>query len=337
MSTQYRMEKQVAGRSDFTGSQRGFTLVELLVVIAIIGVLVALLLPAVQAAREAARRTQCSNNLKQIGLGLLNHHSALGSLPSAINIPEDFYDDYDVWRIAAKGKEGGGSSWMLATLPYIERGNLYDQWDFKLNVKENAQIAKLDIPSFYCPSRRSGISDPIFMFQEWESGGNDYGACIGSGNAFWDAFGGGTSPPCRHNFSNREQITKDIEHGNIGISLGLFSPFGATSFRQVEDGTSNTFLTGELERNATKLDKLGPFQCIYATHDGWAVGGVSNLFDVNFGGINDGHFEHPASDHPGGAQFGFADGSVRFLSEDISNDTLQHYATINAQELITNN
>ena len=123
---------------------KGFTLVELLVVIAIIGVLIALLLPAVQQAREAARRMQCSNNLKQIGLALHNYHETFESLPMGNS-------SYQDW----------GISWMPALLPYVEQGALYDKFDFDTlgaNYGYSNQCnnlgndAKTLIDVFMCPS-----------------------------------------------------------------------------------------------------------------------------------------------------------------------------------------
>ena len=98
--------------------RRGFTLVELLVVIAIIGVLVALLLPAVQAAREAARRTQCKNNLKQIGLAIHNHHDTKGYMPPGTS------QDQQPFGPAASN---WGASWMVYILPFVEQGPLFDK------------------------------------------------------------------------------------------------------------------------------------------------------------------------------------------------------------------
>jgi len=148
-------------------AKRGFTLVELLVVIAIIGILVSLLLPAVQAAREAARRTQCLNNVKQLGLAVLNYESSHGRCPPGAvpSLPWETLRDrcrvdltkckWDIKTDAAFGHNG--ASWMLFILPFIEQQALYDGWDFTKNVSKNELLARKDIATYYCPTRRSGV------------------------------------------------------------------------------------------------------------------------------------------------------------------------------------
>src|SRR6187549_2453545 len=119
-----------------SGNRRGFTLVELLVVIAIIGVLVALLLPAVQQAREASRRTQCSNNLKQIGLALSNFE--------------------DTYKVVPYSRLDTRETWAVLTMQYLEQGNLFNQWDLKKQYYDQIPaVRETTLKVYVCPTRRS--------------------------------------------------------------------------------------------------------------------------------------------------------------------------------------
>ena len=180
-------------------SKMGFSLVELLVVIAIIGILLALLLPAVQAAREAGRRCQCANNIRQIALAAQQYATTHRVFPAGCVIDASYRSApwYDVWNEATKGNQG--TSWMLMVLPYLEQSALYDQWDFHKNVKENHALASTNIAMFYCPSRRNGIrsADRDLMFEKWEGGGTDYGGCMTRGNGFFQSSSVGRSRTMR--------------------------------------------------------------------------------------------------------------------------------------------
>src|SRR5262245_11684619 len=127
--------------------RRGFTLVELLVVIAIIGILIALLLPAVQAAREASRRTHCQNNLKQIALGLQNYHSTYNTFPHGSS-----YGLTPTSTIAPGNDRSG--TWASSILAHMEEEALHDKFDFSLHMSDPANAAALAvyIPVFVCPS-----------------------------------------------------------------------------------------------------------------------------------------------------------------------------------------
>lgn len=146
----------------------GFTLVELLVVIAIIGVLVALLLPAVQAARESARRSQCVNNLKQIGVGFLNHESNHGMLPCA-----GWTAVYVGDPLLGTGRDQPGG-WIYQILPYVEQQAVYNITNDgdKLNVTANQKQQSIvlqgtPISSFNCPSRRPAQAQPYLLNNSW--------------------------------------------------------------------------------------------------------------------------------------------------------------------------
>lgn len=152
------------------GQQRGFTLVELLVVIAIIGVLVALLLPAVQAAREAARRTQCSNQMRQMSLALQNHESARGIFPSGGIDPWPRIEDYATGSKAFAAPKQG-LSWAFQILPYLEQGAVH-------NLVDSEQLPKTPINLYYCPSRRGPTqSEANGLEGRWLM---DYAALVGS-------------------------------------------------------------------------------------------------------------------------------------------------------------
>ena len=195
---------------------RGFTLIELLVVIAIIAILVALLLPAVQKAREAARKTQCANHLKQLVVALHNYHDAHRVFPPGqIASPDKFWRTNNIGRYVLpeeatfqepqidRVSQFHGTSWMLHILPQIDQNTLYEFWDFDRNVWSNGEWGrrtvdlqdviyppKTDIEVFYCPSRRKSMdADAAYsrarrVDQRWRKGGNDYAGIAGSGITF---------------------------------------------------------------------------------------------------------------------------------------------------------
>ena len=177
----YKRSMKYHGRKS---SFRAFTLVELLVVIAIIGVLVALLLPAVQAAREAARRTQCANQLRQLSLSFHNHHDTFGHLPTGgWGWPWLGYPDYGY------GKEQPGG-WMYNILPFIEQANLHDIGSGATGAaRDEATKRRVQSPfeGMTCPSRRGanvyayGNSTTVFALTEpfEECSKSDYAACAG--------------------------------------------------------------------------------------------------------------------------------------------------------------
>ena len=321
--------------------QRGFTLVELLVVIAIIGILIALLLPAIQAAREAARRIQCANHLKQIGVGLHNYAQSHGCFPPGCIVSQNGYPYYDPFGEAGPypnvtdPNRPHGTSWMLMILPFVEQNALFERWDFSTNVYGNAAVAQTDIAVFYCPTRRSTIRSedmspptpwPARMVDaSWTGGGTDYGGCLGAVNGWDDSVPPGKAT--NHRFTQTTSKGSFWDFTGDGVSpsaIGIFRPNVMTKFRDIRDGTSNVIMIGEMQR----LNWSGDHPEEQTSQDGWATGGVATMFSTanpthsggnstGTGGLNNDYFESPGSDHPGGAHFGTADGSVHFFSENI--------------------
>jgi prepilin-type N-terminal cleavage/methylation domain-containing protein len=287
---------------------KAFTLVELLVVIAIIGVLVALLLPAVQAAREAARRTQCQNNLKQLGLAILNYESGKGVLP--YGAPEPYWD-------------GRGPNWVVLTLPFMEAANLADRFELenhKLGDQINWPAAQTVVDGLVCPSD-STASQPLQgganaagqPFNPPESMGLWYPASMGPtrdgtapGNSCIYCPAGHPSWCCDGN---------DFGRGGLEFFVGLF---GQTTkpvkLKEVSDGLSNTWMAGETI----------PRHCSFngAFNSNFPLSGTSiplNTMVENNPTVDDLWYSACGykSEHPGGVQFVKADGSVAFVEEEI--------------------
>lgn len=259
----------------------GFTLVELLVVIAIIGVLIALLLPAVQQAREAARRTQCRNNLKQIGLSLHTYHDTFGKLPAYRN--------------------SGHWGWAAATLPYIEQDNLYELcgvngYTFPNAVNSipsaNAQTAlKTVLPSMVCPS---STAPETFTQDSVEYGAISYAASRGYGQAGWDS-------------------DKAANTGAINAE-GL-------KFAAITDGLSNTFAVGETSiRYGGWTDGPRGWAFWAGTPGNSYLERQNTLSRCVAFPMNSIYHWGFASAHTEGAFFVFCDGSVQFISENIEFD-----------------
>lgn len=308
-------------------NRHGFTLIELLVVIAVIGILVALLLPAVQQAREAARRSQCKNNLKQLALALHNYEETHETFPAGLITVNPTatvvicslgtgFGASDSWTEAQSGAGVHGTSWLLQVLPYLDSNSVYAEWDFELSPSGNRPVGERDIPVFYCPSRRSDAQSEARMFQNWERGGNDYGGCLGACNGFHDC---GTHEFWRVATGNRPEAA----------CKGIFRVNSATRLHEITDGTSNTIMVGELDR----LDKgIGNF-----SQDGWAIGGSPTVFSTcsnRCRGPNSDFFEEPASEHTGGVHVGFADGAVRFIADPIDIATFAALGSMQNEEIL---
>ncbi len=338
-------------KSKGTSSVRSaFTLVELLVVIAIIGVLIALLLPAVQQAREAARRMQCSNNLKQLGLALHNYHDTNSAFP----------------MVSYVDNTNRPASWLVRIWPFIEQSAAYDQCTFQsdwtgIGFDRNWRVTtNLVVDSLNCPS------NPMdrFLTQTSSSATQNDGAPaeVQYQRADYVGVGGG------YNMSGG---TPSHWYGYHGMNdyNGIFVAIDSrntqtTAFRDITDGTSNTLAIGEQSNFIRSLNTStgevtfhdsreyghrggawsgggghngnGSWYGNWEGHSSIRVGinyshtsGYNNPFgtgnDPNKGGRS-GHHTIFTSAHPGGALFVLGDGSTRFVSENITLETLRNLA-----------
>lgn len=295
--------------------RRGFTLIELLVVIAIIAVLIALLLPAVQQAREAARRTQCRNNLKQLGLALHNYHDVANTLPPG-------WISVNVFGFHSAHDGASGVGWAAMILPYMEQKNTYELFDPRFSIADpvNAPFMAVQIPAYKCPS------DPQpEYFEIEEEGGGPVLARLPIAN-YIGSFGPDELDGCENSPGNFPVLASGQCKG-----AGTFYHNSRVRFRDLTDGTSNTFLAGE---RRTRSD-IGWF----STWTGMVAEG-EEAFQRICGSADhppndpDMHFDDFSSNHTGGAQFCLGDGSVRFVSENIDRNIYQGLSTIQGGEVL---
>lgn len=317
---------------------KGFTLVELLVVIAIIGVLVALLLPAVQAARSAARRTQCQNNIRQTALAVLNYESATQELPPLMDWWDDPNSDADPDEFQM------GPNWVIKVLPYMEQQSTFDAFDFDFPVNEppNELARSTVISPLLCPE--DGENNSV-KFSGTSSGTSRYGNNWGRGN--YGANGGLHYTPAKKadlTYWKDNVWSQDNYRGVLGSGF-------PTELKSVTDGTTHTILIGELRAGVVEFDLRGtwalsgPAASGIAAH-GWfgddtgpnnlepAGDDVEGCFDVkSVFGRNGGRDlvqmkmgcaaagqnwqQAPRSLHLRGVHVCMLDGSVQFISDDI--------------------
>jgi prepilin-type processing-associated H-X9-DG protein/prepilin-type N-terminal cleavage/methylation domain-containing protein len=288
-------------RKEVRAVRRALTLIEVLVVIAIIGLLIGLLLPAVQAARESARRGQCLNNLKQIGLALLNYHDTYGALPAG------YVSAFD----KVGNDLGPGWGWAAAILPQMEQAPIYNVIRFDLPIESQLNTVRLaNIPSYLCPSDTVKTS--------WEAMSRD-------------ALGNPIALICEVAPSNYVGMFGTSEPGVDGD--GLFFRNSAVRIADITDGTSHTIAVGERSHQLGEATWAGSVTgaSLFPT-DG--DDGVGRLHPENSSGMVLGHAGEgvgpgsPNSDvnqfysqHGQGVNFLFADGHVSFLPASIDYNT----------------
>ncbi|MBI3862300.1 MAG: DUF1559 domain-containing protein [Planctomycetia bacterium] len=291
---------------------RGFTLIELLVVIAIISVLAGLILPAVQQAREAARRAQCKSNLKQIGLALQNYHGAY------LKFPPGYVSNFD-----ATGNDlGPGWGWGAMLLPQLEQTNLHSTINFGQPIEAAANAAPRVArgPVYLCPSDSVKPTWPAVMR---------------------DATGKPTSTICEVSSSGYVAVFGVSEPGIDGE--GVFFRNSGIAMKDIGDGSSSTLLVGERAQSSCEATWVGSVTGarIFPPAGSYAVPELQHASGMTLGHTQEGAPNAPgiecnnfSSQHTGGAQFVFADGHVQFISKNINRATFQALSTRSGGEAV---
>jgi prepilin-type N-terminal cleavage/methylation domain-containing protein/prepilin-type processing-associated H-X9-DG protein len=331
----------------------GFTLIELLVVIAIIAILIGLLLPAVQKVREAAARSKCQNNLKQIGLAIANYEGAMGIFPPAASA------DIPPWKTPETAPNANwGSSWMVHILSYLEQSGIRGAWVFSGQsgwqvASNNALIKGIVIPNYRCPSTQLPLMNPYSATLPGAGG-------VGITYTTYVAISGASTDPGVLTYATNRVSSQGIMYANSQVTMGM-----------ITDGTSNTIMVGEQGNHLRDVNNqiitgnpYGGASRIAVTcqgPDGWIQGTVRNVptgnvgnadvvynaatirysinqtgFTLNQGGCHDnvGNNIPLSSGHTNGCNILFADGSVSYWSNTTPLLTLQGAANRNGGEVL---
>ena len=349
------------------GRRRGFTLVELLVVIAIIGVLVALLLPAVQAARESARRTQCANNLKQLGIAFQNYHDVHIRYPFASHRPNN--TAFVNFRDTSPGI--WGTTWAISIMPQIEQQPLYDKWDHSLSYGGSANqrlVTGTNLKVMHCPS---DLFAPPAVDPDTNPGTFDrgnYGLNFGGGSANENGNSGNRAGP------EDKPTWTTAAYGKLSKNRGLASlrdSDGLTTgvgLNDILDGTSNSVLIGEMLHYRNNDDCRGCWgKALGAVISGYTRGnpevdGEAGIATPNVRAVGiyrdaPSHCSETAtigdlqlecqgnagdslggnamrSRHPGGVQAVYNDGRVAFIASTINRRVYRASLTIQGEEAV---
>lgn len=291
-----------------TFHRRGFTLVELLVVIAIIGLLVALLLPAVQSAREASRRTACANNLKQQALGIHSYHTSDGRLPPS--------------RISDHK-----ATWLVLILPHVEQAAFFAEWDLARCVYDISEATRTRLVSTYvCPTRGTGrplVNEVPDNTHNHGAGPfpcayGDYGASTGTVPIFPSNLTDGAMPTGRINDGTALDV---VQSPPVEITRPWFS---VTSFNHIRDGLSNTLLIAEWTRESARSRGIynGDNNSGLFGGPAWPISPATTDYRIG-------------SDHPGICMVAFCDSSTRPLRADISATVLGQLVTRRGGEVVS--
>jgi prepilin-type N-terminal cleavage/methylation domain-containing protein/prepilin-type processing-associated H-X9-DG protein len=361
---------------------RGFTLIELLVVIAIIAILIGLLLPAVQKVREAAARTKCINNLKQLGLAALNYESTYGGLPYNAITKNNEQPPYIPWQsgyLASAGNVGGTqgrASGLVPLLPYVEQNNIYPLYTFGLDWSDPSNVNALIITFklFRCPSAPTSDA-PVVYTTNYISGGNNSFAPPNAPGSGTNILGSKVYPTTACTPSGwvadyaavaQVKTTKDGSGNEIAYANPLVTwsfpgqgvkgaerQNGPTKILEITDGTSQTtlyseaagrdrecFTGGQCQPYAATSTLTGP---IWADSDNRiTVTGSDPTGTTSFGTgpcvMNCNNLQGDIyAFHTGGANVGFADGSVRFIKSSVAINTLVGLVTKAGGEVVDPN